>query len=65
MWILAKRAGFRAVRIETRNVRFLDRGEATPLAYTVAKIAAQALNMPARIAGKGHDMLAYLRKRAD
>jgi len=65
MRILAKRAGFRAVRIETRNVRFLDRGEATPLAYTVAKIAAQALNMPARIAGKGHDMLAYLRKRAD
>jgi 2-polyprenyl-3-methyl-5-hydroxy-6-metoxy-1,4-benzoquinol methylase len=65
MRILAKRTGFRVVRIDTRNVRFLDRGEATPVSYTIAKIAAEALNIPARIAGKGHDMLAYLRKRAD
>jgi len=63
MRILARRAGFRVARMETRNVRFLDREGVSTTRYQLAKLAGELLNAPARALGRGHDMLAYLRKR--
>jgi len=63
MRILARRADFRVVRMETRNVRFLDREGVSSTRYGLAKLAGEVLNAPARALGRGHDMLAYLRKR--
>jgi SAM-dependent methyltransferase len=60
--LLAMRCGLRTHHIETRNVRFFERGQCSPAVHAVAKIAAELLNWPARVAGHGHDMLAYLRK---
>ena len=55
-----KRSGFSVARIETRNVRFYEKGQCGPVRYRAAKISAQALALPARWAGAGHDLLAYL-----
>lgn len=60
--LLASRAGFTVERIETARVKFHEKGDVSGLAYTLGKIAAELLNVPARIAGRGHDMLAYLRR---
>ncbi len=60
--LLAERCGFAVMRIETRNVRFLEREDAPKPLYVAAKVAAEALNLPARLLGKGHDMLAFLRR---
>lgn len=59
---LAQRCGLRIVRIETRNVRFYERGQCHPLTFRLAKIAAQLLAFPARFFGKGHDLLVFLHK---
>ena len=61
MALLAQRAGFVLERIETRNVRFFEKGERSPVIYAAAKIAAELLNAPARLLGKGHDMAVFLR----
>ena len=59
---VAANAGFEVARIDTARVKFHDK-ENTPRAlYVLGKLAAEALNLPARLAGRGHDMLAYLRK---
>jgi 2-polyprenyl-3-methyl-5-hydroxy-6-metoxy-1,4-benzoquinol methylase len=60
--VMAQNAGFRVERIETARVKFHEKGDVTGLAYTLGKIAAELLNVPARLAGRGHDMLAYLRR---
>lgn len=60
---LARMCGFNVERIETSRVKFHEKGDIAPLTYAVGKIAAELLNLPARIAGRGHDMLAYLRRR--
>jgi SAM-dependent methyltransferase len=60
--ILAARSGLQVARLETRNVRFFERGQCGPARHALAKVAAQLLNWPARIAGSGHDLHAYLRR---
>ena len=62
MALLAQRSGFALERIETRNVRFFEKGERPPVIYAAAKIAAELLNAPARLLGKGHDMAVFLRR---
>lgn len=61
---LAGNAGFRVERIDTARVKFADRENTPRLSYALGKLAAEALNLPARLAGRGHDLLAYLRKPA-
>ena len=60
--LLAVRAGFAAERIETSRVKFHEKGEVAHWRYVAAKLAAELLNLPARLAGRGHDMLAFLRR---
>lgn len=62
--VLATRSGLRLARLETRNVRFFERGQCNSTLHAMAKVAAQLLNWPARIAGRGHDLHAYLRRPA-
>lgn len=61
MELLATRAGFKVERIETARVKFHDKGEVSRPRYLMTKLLAEMLNVPARYAGRGHDMLAYLR----
>ncbi len=60
--LMAERAGFRVRRIETARVKFHEREDTSPLVYTLGKAAAELLNWPARVAGRGHDMVAYLQR---
>ena len=60
--LLGERCGFRAVRIETARVRFHEKGDVPALTYALGKMTAELLNVPARLLGKGHDMLAYLQR---
>ncbi|MGE0557684.1 MAG: class I SAM-dependent methyltransferase, partial [Burkholderiales bacterium] len=64
MAALAANAGFSVVRIDTARVKFHDRENTQRWRYALGKLAAEALNLPARLAGRGHDMLAWLRKPA-
>jgi SAM-dependent methyltransferase len=59
---LAHNAGFDVERIETARVKFHEKGDVSGMTYMLGKLAAELLNVPARIAGRGHDMLAYLRR---
>jgi hypothetical protein len=60
--LLAGRAGFELAGVTTGRVRFAEKNDLPGAAYVIAKIAAEALSLPARLCGCGHDMLAYLRK---
>ena len=60
---LATVSGFNVERIETSRMKFHEKGDASPARYAMGKIAGELLNLPARLAGRGHDMLAYLRRR--
>lgn len=62
---LAANCGFTVERIETARVRFLEKGDVARALYTAGKVAAELLNLPAQLLGKGHDMLAYLRRPID
>ena len=59
---LAAGCGFAVERIETARVKFHEKGEVPAWRHTLAKIGAELLNYPARLSGKGHDLLAYLRR---
>jgi SAM-dependent methyltransferase len=59
---LARNAGFSVELVETARVKFHEKGEVSPALYTAGKMAAELLNLPARLAARGHDMLAYLRR---
>jgi 2-polyprenyl-3-methyl-5-hydroxy-6-metoxy-1,4-benzoquinol methylase len=61
---LATRSGFTVERIDTRNVRAFERRQASAPVYTLAKLGTELLSPLARAAGRGHDMLAWLRKPA-
>ncbi len=63
--LLAARCGFSIERIETRRVKFREQGGGPAGRYSLWKPAAELLNFPARFLGKGHDMLAYLRRPAE
>jgi SAM-dependent methyltransferase len=61
--VIAGRTGFETVRIETRNVRLFERGQCPPAVHAAAKVVSELLNLPARLLGRGHDLLAYLRRK--
>ncbi|MDP2239858.1 MAG: class I SAM-dependent methyltransferase [Burkholderiales bacterium] len=62
MALLAANAGFEIEHVDTSRVKFHDKEHTPHWRYVLGKLAAEALNLPARAAGRGHDMLAYLRK---
>ena len=59
---LADRCGYRIERLETRHVRLVESYQAPRIIYRTLKIIGEALNGPARLLNRGHDMLAFLRK---
>ena len=59
---LATRCGFRMERLETRQVRFVESYQASPVVYRGLKVLGEVLNVPAKLLNRGHDMLAFLRK---
>lgn len=61
---IAANAAFEVARIDTARVKFHDKENTPRWRYVLGKLAAETLNLPARMAGRGHDMLAYLRKPA-
>jgi SAM-dependent methyltransferase len=63
MRLLAERTGFTLQSLETSNVRFYEEGDMPPPVYRLAKIVSEFLNLPSRLLGKGHDLLAVLRPR--
>jgi 2-polyprenyl-3-methyl-5-hydroxy-6-metoxy-1,4-benzoquinol methylase len=63
MALLATRTSFKVARLETARVKFYEKGEVAPWRYAAAKAAAEVLNLPARLARRGHDMLAFLRRK--
>lgn len=64
MRLAAQHSGFDVACLETRNVNLQERYAGSPAAYRFSKIVAQLLNAPARALGRGHDMLAFLRKKS-
>lgn len=60
--LLGTRAGFSTEQIATSRVKFHEKGEVARWRYVAGKLAAELLNLPARLAGRGHDMLAFLRR---
>lgn len=63
MRLLAERTGFTLQSLVTRNVRFFEKSDVPPPVYHLAKIFSELLNLPSRLLGKGHDLLAILRPR--
>ena len=62
MALLAERTGFEVAALSTGRVRFSEQGQFPEWAHAAAKLAAEALSLPARWLGRGHDMLVYLRR---
>ena len=60
--LLAQRAGFAAERIDTSRVKFHEKDAIARWRYIAGKLCAELLNLPARLTGRGHDMLAFLRR---
>jgi 2-polyprenyl-3-methyl-5-hydroxy-6-metoxy-1,4-benzoquinol methylase len=60
--LVAERCGFDVERIETRRVSLAERKEAGYVSYRLLRVATEVLAMPARLFGRGHDMLVFLRK---
>ncbi len=59
--LLAARSGYTVKRIVTARVKFYEKGDVARWRYITGKLLAEMLNLPARLAGRGHDMLVYLR----
>ncbi|MGH8616139.1 MAG: class I SAM-dependent methyltransferase [Burkholderiales bacterium] len=60
--LAAERAGLTAARIETARVRLAEKDQVAAPLYVAAKIGGELANPLARVLGRGHDLLAYLRK---
>lgn len=60
--LLGQRCGFVMERSETRRVSFAERREAGKVLHRLLRVGTEVLAMPARLFGKGHDMLVFLRK---
>jgi 2-polyprenyl-3-methyl-5-hydroxy-6-metoxy-1,4-benzoquinol methylase len=61
--LLAERTGFEVSRLETRQVRLAEKGQVPSAVYRAAKLVASALDMPSRLAGAGHNLTLYARRR--
>jgi 2-polyprenyl-3-methyl-5-hydroxy-6-metoxy-1,4-benzoquinol methylase len=59
---LAERTGFVVASIETSRVKLAEKSDVSRGTYTALKAVGELMNLPARMAGQGHDMLVYLRK---
>ena len=59
--VLARRTGFAVAEIDTARVRFTEKDVTPSALHAIAKPLAELLSFPARLAGRGHDMVAYLR----
>ena len=59
---LAKASGFSVARIETARVKFHEKHDTPRVTYAAGKAVAELLNWPARICGRGHDLLAFLQR---
>ncbi len=62
MRVLAQKSGFNIAQIETRNVRFYEKRDVPAPIFRIARVGAELLNAPARLLGRGHDLLVILRK---
>ena len=62
MALLAARAQFEVATLSTGRVRFSEKSELPGWAHHAVKLTAEALSLPARILGRGHDMLVYLQR---
>lgn len=60
--LLARRSGYTPVDVRTSRVRLTEKGDVSRWVHALGKAAAELLNLPARLAGRGHDMLAFLRR---
>ena len=59
---LASNCGFAVEIVSTSRVKFHEKADTNRGLYTASKLAAELLNMPARLLGRGHDLLAWLRR---
>lgn len=60
--MLARRSGFPVAAVRTRGVRFCEKDDCAKPVYRLAKMAGEALNFPAAMLGRGHDMAVYLQR---
>jgi 2-polyprenyl-3-methyl-5-hydroxy-6-metoxy-1,4-benzoquinol methylase len=60
--LAAERAGLTVARIETARVRLAEQDQVAAPLYAAAKVVGELANPLARLLGRGHDLLAYLRK---
>jgi 2-polyprenyl-3-methyl-5-hydroxy-6-metoxy-1,4-benzoquinol methylase len=60
--LVAQRAGFEVADLYTARVRLVIKGKVSGPLYAAGKFAAEVLSYPARLLGRGHDMIAYLRR---
>lgn len=63
MRLAAERTGFDVARTRYHSVAICRPEDVSPLRYRLAKIAAELLNWPSRLAGRSHEMEVYLRAR--
>lgn len=59
---LARACGFKVEQLVTARVKFHEQADCPGWRYVISKALAEALNVPARLLGQGHDMLACLRR---
>lgn len=59
---LTRSTGFSMQHLDTRSVRFCEKGKCAEPSYTLLKIAAEIVNPLATVLGKGEDMAMYLRR---
>jgi len=59
--VLAAATGFTVAKVITHAVKFSERDELPLPLYRAVKLLTEALNLPARLMGKGHQMEVYLR----
>lgn len=59
---LAQQTGFAVASVQTRGVRFFDKGNSAEPLYTLAKIGAELVTPLAEMLNKGNDMAVYLRR---
>jgi SAM-dependent methyltransferase len=62
--LAAERAGFAVAGLETARARFAEKEDASPAIYALARVASELADLPARLLGRGHGMVAYLRSRS-
>lgn len=60
---LANKTGFKVERIETKSVRFFEKDQCHPICYKIAKMVAELLAYPAKLASSGQGMLVYLHRK--